>query len=136
MRAPSPTTSCSAQAPTISSSLRRARSRARAIASRSSTSRPTPSTASPPGSRGQRSAALAVAVLAEPSDVRFLLEERERFAAGLRELGLEPLPSATNFLYVPYERARELSEVILGEGMVVRAYPDAIRVTVLDRPSN
>ena len=82
------------------------------------------------------SAALALAVLAEPPDVRSLLEERERLAARLRELGLEPLPSATNFLYVPYVRARELSEAVLGEGMVVRAYPDAIRVTVLDPLSN
>jgi len=82
------------------------------------------------------SAALALAVLAEPTDVRSLLEERERLAARLREFGLEPLPSATNFLYVPYERAGELSEAVLVEGMVVRAYPDAIRVTVLDPPSN
>jgi histidinol-phosphate aminotransferase len=82
------------------------------------------------------SAAVALAVLAEPPDVGPLLEERERLAARLRELGLEPLPSATNFLYVPFDRARELSEVLLREGMVVRAYPDAIRVTVLDQPSN
>jgi histidinol-phosphate aminotransferase len=82
------------------------------------------------------SAALAVAVLAEPPDIRPLLEERERLAARLRELGLAPLPSATNFLYVPLERAREVAELLLGAAMVVRAYPDAIRVTVLDRPSN
>ena len=82
------------------------------------------------------SAALALAALAEPTDVRPLLEERERLAARLRDLGLEPLPSATNFLYVRFERAPELSEMLLGEGMVVRAYPDAIRVTVLDPPSN
>jgi histidinol-phosphate/aromatic aminotransferase/cobyric acid decarboxylase-like protein len=37
---------------------------------------------------------------------------------------------------VPFERAPELSEMLLGEGMVVRAYPDAIRVTVLDPASN
>jgi histidinol-phosphate/aromatic aminotransferase/cobyric acid decarboxylase-like protein len=82
------------------------------------------------------SAALALAAHAEPTDVRPLLEERERLAASLRDLGLEPLPSATNFLYVPFERAPELSEVLLGEGMVVRAFPDAIRVTVLDPASN
>jgi len=82
------------------------------------------------------SAAVALAVLAEPPDVGPVLEERERLAARLRELGLEPLPSATNFLYVPFDRARELGERLLGAGMVVRAYPDAIRVTVLDRPSN
>jgi histidinol-phosphate/aromatic aminotransferase/cobyric acid decarboxylase-like protein len=82
------------------------------------------------------SAAVALAVLAEPPDVAPLLEERERLALSLRELGLEPLPSAANFLYVPVERARELGERLLGAGLVVRAYPEAIRVTVLDRPSN
>ena len=82
------------------------------------------------------SAALALAVLADPPDLRPLLEERERLAARLRGLGLEPLPSAANFLYVPFERAPELAGVLLGAGMVVRAYPDAFRVTVLDRPSN
>ena len=82
------------------------------------------------------SAAVALAVLAEPPDIGPLLEERERLAARLRELGLEPLPSATNVLYVPVERARELAQRLLGKGMVVRDYRDAIRVTVLDSPSN
>jgi histidinol-phosphate aminotransferase len=82
------------------------------------------------------SAAVALAVLAEPPDVGPLLDERERLTVRLRELGLEPLPSATNFLYVPFARARELAEVLLGAGMVVRDYPDAIRITVLDPPSN
>src|SRR5207247_1199151 len=82
------------------------------------------------------SAAVALAVLAEPPEVGPLLEERERLAARLRELGLEPLPSATNFVYVPFERSRELAELLLGAGMIVRDYPDAIRVTVLDPPSN
>lgn len=82
------------------------------------------------------SAAVALAALAEPPDIGPLLEERERLAARLRRLGLEPLPSATNFLYVPFWRARELAELLLGAGMIVRDYPDAIRVTVLDPPSN
>jgi histidinol-phosphate aminotransferase len=82
------------------------------------------------------SVAVALAVLAEPPDVGPLLQERERLAVRLRELGLEPLPSAANFLYVPFERARELGERLLGAGLVVRAYPEAIRVTVLDRVSN
>jgi histidinol-phosphate aminotransferase len=82
------------------------------------------------------SAALALAVLASPPDVRPLLEERERLASLLRGLGLEPLPSAANFLYVPLRRAPELADLLLGAGMVVRAYPDAIRDTVLDGPSN
>jgi histidinol-phosphate aminotransferase len=82
------------------------------------------------------SAAVALAVLADPPDVGPLLEERERVAARFRELGLEPLPSATNFLYVPFVRARELADYLLGAGMVVRAYPDAVRVTILDRSAD
>src|SRR5207248_3288245 len=38
------------------------------------------------------SAALAVAALASPPDVRLVVDERERLAASLRALGLEPLP--------------------------------------------
>src|SRR5262245_9070061 len=82
------------------------------------------------------SAAIALATLADPPDVRPLLEERERLALRIRELGLEPRPSAANFLYVPFARARELAELLLDAAMVVRAYPDAIRVTVLDPHSN
>jgi histidinol-phosphate aminotransferase len=82
------------------------------------------------------SAAVALAALEERPDLGPLLEERERLAARLRELGLEPLPSATNFLYVPVERARELGEGLLGVGMIVRDYADAIRITVLDPQSN
>ena len=82
------------------------------------------------------SAALALAVLARPPDVRPLVEERERLAERLRELGLEALPSAANFLYVPLGRAPNVSRLLLAEGMVVRDYPDAIRVTVLDQGSN
>jgi histidinol-phosphate aminotransferase len=82
------------------------------------------------------SAALALAVLVKPPDLEPLLAERERLAGCFRELGLTPLPSATNFLYVPCERARELAEQLLRVGMVVRAYSDALRITVLDRPAN
>jgi histidinol-phosphate aminotransferase len=82
------------------------------------------------------SAALALAVLADPPDIRPVIEERERLAEALRAAGLEPLPSAANFLYVPLERAPEITDLLLGEGMVVRDYPDAIRVTVLDRAAN
>jgi histidinol-phosphate/aromatic aminotransferase/cobyric acid decarboxylase-like protein len=54
----------------------------------------------------------------------------------MRGIGLEPLPSAANFLYVPLQPAREVASVLLGQGMVVRDYDDAIRVTVLDEASN
>jgi histidinol-phosphate aminotransferase len=82
------------------------------------------------------SAAVALAVLANPPDIRPVIEERERLAERFRGLGLEPLPSATNFVYVPVERAVALAEHLLETGLVVRAYPAAIRVTVLDRPAN
>jgi histidinol-phosphate/aromatic aminotransferase/cobyric acid decarboxylase-like protein/imidazoleglycerol phosphate dehydratase HisB len=79
------------------------------------------------------SAALAVAALASPPDVRPLVEERERLAASLRAIGLEPLPSNANFLFVPVDDARGLAERLLRQGLVVRAYDDGIRITVRDR---
>src|SRR6266571_2781330 len=51
------------------------------------------------------SVALALAGLADPPDVSETAEERERFTAELRRIGLEPLPSWTNFVSVPLEDA-------------------------------
>jgi histidinol-phosphate aminotransferase len=77
------------------------------------------------------SAALALAALeAGPPDVSATIAERERLADGLRSLGLEPLPSSTNFLFVPHERAAELADGLLGRGLPVRPSPGAIRITV------
>jgi histidinol-phosphate/aromatic aminotransferase/cobyric acid decarboxylase-like protein/imidazoleglycerol phosphate dehydratase HisB len=78
------------------------------------------------------SAALAVAALASPPDVTRVIEERERFVAALRALGLAPLPSHANFVFVPVEDGRELAERLLRHGLVVRAYDDGIRITVRD----
>ena len=76
-------------------------------------------------------AALALAGLeAAPPDVSATIAERERLADGLRSLGLDPLPSFTNFLLVPYARAQELYESLLDRGIAVRPSPDAIRITV------
>src|SRR5881392_1664565 len=75
------------------------------------------------------SAALAVAALASPPDVTPVVEERERLASSLRAIGLEPLPSNTNFLFVPVENGHELSDRLLRQGLVVRAYDDGIRIT-------
>src|SRR5262249_36312701 len=58
------------------------------------------------------------------------LAERERLADALRSIGLEPLPSYTNFLCVPYERAQELYESLLERGLAVRPSPGALRITV------
>ena len=78
------------------------------------------------------SAALAASALADPPDVRPVLEERERLASALRGLGLAPLESSANFLYVPVEDGLALGEALLRQGVVVRSYPEAIRVGVLD----
>jgi histidinol-phosphate/aromatic aminotransferase/cobyric acid decarboxylase-like protein/imidazoleglycerol phosphate dehydratase HisB len=78
------------------------------------------------------SAALAVAALASPPDAAPVLAERERLGASLRALGLPPLESHANFLYVPVADGVELGEALLRQGIVVRAYPEAIRVSVLD----
>jgi histidinol-phosphate aminotransferase len=77
------------------------------------------------------SAALALAALrAGRPDVAPTIAERTRLAAGLRALGLEPLPSHANFLYVPIENARGTYERLLREGIVVRPFDEAIRITV------
>jgi histidinol-phosphate aminotransferase/imidazoleglycerol-phosphate dehydratase/histidinol-phosphatase len=78
------------------------------------------------------SAALAFAALADPPDVSAQVEERERVARGLRALGLEPLPSHTNFLFVPVETPEELGAALLRSGLVVRVFPDGIRASVRD----
>jgi histidinol-phosphate/aromatic aminotransferase/cobyric acid decarboxylase-like protein/imidazoleglycerol phosphate dehydratase HisB len=79
------------------------------------------------------SAALALAALAEPPDVRPQIDERERLAAALRELGLEPLPSWANFLYVPVEEPETLGRTLLRDGVVVRALDGGLRISVRDR---
>jgi len=78
------------------------------------------------------SAQLALAALADPPDVTPLLEERARLAASLRALGLAPLESHANFLYVPVDNGDQLGAALLRQGIVVRSYPDAIRASVLD----
>lgn len=78
------------------------------------------------------SAALAIAALASPPDVTPLLEERERLASALGAIGLPPLPSQANFLFVPVEDGRALGDALLRQGLVVRAYDDGIRITIRD----
>jgi histidinol-phosphate/aromatic aminotransferase/cobyric acid decarboxylase-like protein/imidazoleglycerol phosphate dehydratase HisB len=82
------------------------------------------------------SASLAIAALAERPDPQSTIEERERLASALRALGLTPLESHTNFLYVPVEDGLALGEALLRQGIVVRAYPEAIRMSVLDAPDD
>jgi imidazoleglycerol-phosphate dehydratase / histidinol-phosphatase len=61
-----------------------------------------------------------------------VIEERDRLAAALRALGLQPLESHTNFLYVPVDDD-ELDDALLRQGLVVRAFPGALRISVRDR---
>lgn len=79
------------------------------------------------------SAALALAALADPPDVGPELEERERLGRGLRALGLEPFPSRANFLYVPLFEPAAVGEALLRSGVVVRVFPEGVRITVRDR---
>ena len=79
------------------------------------------------------SAALALAALASPPDVSAELEERDRFAAMLRALGLEPWPSRTNFVFVPVPDAEGLGDMLLRQGLAVRVFPDGIRISVRNR---
>jgi len=79
------------------------------------------------------SVALALAGLASPPDPEPVIEERERLAAELRALGYEPLPSRTNFVYVPAAEPEVVAARLLAAGCVVRVFPDAIRISVRDR---
>jgi histidinol-phosphate aminotransferase len=76
------------------------------------------------------SAALAIAALESPPDVKPILEERERFAGRLRERGYEPRPSEANFLYVPVEEPPELYDRLLTQGLAVRPVRGGIRITI------
>jgi histidinol-phosphate aminotransferase len=79
------------------------------------------------------SAALALAGLASPPDVRPIIEERERVAGRLRDLGFEPLPSQANFLLVPVADPEGLAAALLQRGFAVRPVRDGIRVTIRDQ---
>ena len=76
------------------------------------------------------SVALALAGLAAPPDVQPVIAERERLAGRLRDLGLEPAPSHANFVYVPVEGAPALADALLADGLVVRPFAGALRISV------
>src|SRR5204863_8194683 len=60
------------------------------------------------------SAELARAALADPPDVAPAIDERERVARALRALGLQPLPSAANFLFLPLAEPEAVAAFLLG----------------------
>jgi histidinol-phosphate aminotransferase len=76
------------------------------------------------------SAVIAAAALREPrlGDVEATVAERERFRASLVAAGYDCPPTATNFVYLRTEEP--LAEQLEARGIVVRAFPGAIRMTV------
>jgi len=79
------------------------------------------------------SAALALAALRDPPDVSDQVAERERCGRALVALGLEPLTSATNFLFVPVDEPEAVGTALLRSGVVVRVFADGFRFSVRDR---
>jgi len=82
------------------------------------------------------SAALALAALAAPLDLSATIAERDRLAGELTVLGLEPIRSYTNFLFIPMDEPEQLVERLLPYGVVTRAYPGGLRVSVRDGVDN
>ncbi|HVA52997.1 MAG TPA: aminotransferase class I/II-fold pyridoxal phosphate-dependent enzyme [Acidimicrobiales bacterium] len=82
------------------------------------------------------SAALALAALSTPVDVASTLRERDRLCVELEALGLKPLGSYTNFLFIPMDEPEKLVEQLLPYGAVTRAYPGGVRVSVRDELDN
>lgn len=64
------------------------------------------------------------------------IENRDRFAKKLNEIGLRPYPSAANFLLVPIPGAARIARLMREQGIAVRPYPalpnigDALRITI------
>jgi histidinol-phosphate aminotransferase len=62
--------------------------------------------------------------------------ERKRLSEGLTKLGLRPVPSESNFVFIPVgPEAKELSDDLLHRGVIVRplgwmGFPEAIRISV------
>ncbi|MFN8109712.1 MAG: histidinol-phosphate transaminase [Thermoleophilia bacterium] len=73
-----------------------------------------------------------------PARMAEVAAERARVDAGLRALGLAPVPSTANFVLVPVggaERAGRLNTALLSHGVIVRpagpfGAPDALRITI------
>jgi histidinol-phosphate aminotransferase len=82
------------------------------------------------------SAALALAGLQAPPDVRPILEERERMFERLQELDFRPLPSAANFLYVPVDDPQAEYDRLLQQGLAVRPVRGGIRITIRTQPDD
>src|SRR5215475_11016760 len=84
--------------------------------------------------------AAALAALDDTDHVQRSVEinrsERKRLFEGLKRIGLSPVESETNFLFVPIgPQAKALCDELLHEGVIVRplgwmGFPEAIRISV------
>jgi len=84
--------------------------------------------------------AAALAALDDADHVQRSVEinrsERKRLFEGLKKIGLSPVDSETNFLFVPIgPSAKALCDELLNEGVIVRplawmGFPEAIRISV------
>lgn len=82
------------------------------------------------------SAALALTALSTPLDISASIAERDRLTKELRSLGLSPLRSYTNFLFIPMDEPEKLVDQLLPYGAVTRAYPGGLRISVRDELDN
>lgn len=68
--------------------------------------------------------------------VQLAVSLRERLADALRALGLEPMPSAANFLCVPMAKVVDVGQALRARGVAARPFPglphvgDALRISV------
>jgi imidazoleglycerol phosphate dehydratase HisB len=75
-------------------------------------------------------ARIAAAALRDPVlDVEAEVAERERMRDALLAAGFECPPSHANFVYVPVEDGSALAGQLEAQGLAVRGYPRAIRIT-------
>jgi histidinol-phosphate aminotransferase/imidazoleglycerol-phosphate dehydratase/histidinol-phosphatase len=82
------------------------------------------------------SASLALAAITTPLDVTAQNAERDRLAGELTKLGLTPLASFTNFLFIPMDDPETLVNELMAFGVVVRAYAGGLRISVKDELDN
>jgi histidinol-phosphate aminotransferase len=76
-------------------------------------------------------ARIAAAALREPRlDVGQTIAERERMREALAGSGFDCPPTYANFVLVRVEGAANLADRLEAQGLVVRRFPDAIRITV------
>jgi histidinol-phosphate aminotransferase len=75
-------------------------------------------------------ARIAAAALRDPVlDVEAEVAERERTRDALVAAGFDCPPSHANFVYAPVADAHAVADRLESQGLVVRRYPDAIRIT-------